>query len=1276
MPINSKFAGRTCALGLLAGLWAGPLYAAQTGGAAPTADRATALVGADHRLHRGGQSPDGRPVVEIGTGMNYWDGQQWSPSEAVFDLAADAFLAGRMNYQVRLEANLNSVGSVVVVTPDGTELRSTPVGIGLFDPVTGESLVIAALADCVGVQTADNTVVYENAFAGVCANLVYHIDKATFEQDVVLTGRLDPAAYGFDPKTAQLQVFTEFFGAPEPETVRRPLRVEKDPAVRRLRVQPDLFDEVLGFGQFVLGTGRAFTALSSGESGVAVGKTFGQIEGRTILVETLDFAALRDEFEALPDCKVEGDAAVLQGKRTTGYAGLPKAGSNRQARTVPGTTGPRRDFAQAARTPGVVVDYQASIGGTLSSSTIFRGDTTYFLGSAVICNGSATIEGGAVFKYPTNSTVSLKLTSTVTCRTSPYRPAVFTAADDDTVGDPIDTGIWSGYTGVVKTNGYGNPMVWVYNTSQNLSNLRFRFAQEAVRFEGTANAWALSHSQLANCIRGIVVNGSGSGSGTASLTVNNTVLAGVQYPINLNNASFSGTWNHCTFDTATRLVTATATTTFTARNSVFANIATNSSGSVTLAGNNNGFYAATGFGTTQTSSGSNPFQTVGAGRYYLASGSVFLNAGSTNSNVGAALLAEIKLRTTAPPLLLASAITTSTNLGLQAARDTDLPDLGYHYDPLDYAASGINVTNATLTLGEGVALATYGNVGFRLLGQAQLNTSGSPLLHNHLARYYNVQEQPTNWGGATLGTTISITPTNYGANPPSAQLRFVDFDGLAGGGFHLYTLSNGCSFALLQLKDCTFGSGLAAFDGPSTASLSLSNNLFEWVGTTFRSSAKVDAYNNLFRSGTNSLVNAGGTWTFRDNAFDSSIVAPGGTSIVASNNAYITTNITVSGRFTPTNAADVVLSSFTYASNTLGQFYHSSTTLDDKGSRTADLAGLYHYTCKTTQVKETNSVVDIGFHYVALGTNGLPADLEGDGLPDYLEDANGNGTVDSGETSWLEADSDFDGIGDGEERANGTDPLSAASTTQRLLSSFRFNSTNWIGDQGQVPLSTLALTNEPGVEGSAVPITGAAYSKKLNYRTIEGNGRPNMAFSSGTVCFWFKPNWASTSLGGTGPDPGAWGRLFNLGEWTSGATYGFWDIGLDPGGTQISLTEQDGLGHNSGAPWGYLNLASNTWVHLAVTYSPTYSAVYVNGAIVNGAAWGSLVPPKAIRDGGFFVGSDTSGAQQAQGSYDLLELYNYPMTSSQVASNYVWTVESGQGYGAQLFRPNGKSPVH
>ena len=40
--------------------------------------------------------------------------------------------------------------------------------------------------------------------------------------------------------------------------------------------------------------------------------------------------------------------------------------------------------------------------------------------------------------------------------------------------------------------------------------------------------------------------------------------------------------------------------------------------------------------------------------------------------------------------------------------------------------------------------------------------------------------------------------------------------------------------------------------------------------------------------------------------------------------------------------------------------------------------------------------MDVGFHLVALGTNGLPICTGGSGIPDYLADSNGNGVYDPG----------------------------------------------------------------------------------------------------------------------------------------------------------------------------------------------------------------------------------------------------------------------------------------
>jgi hypothetical protein len=143
------------------------------------------------------------------------------------------------------------------------------------------------------------------------------------------------------------------------------------------------------------------------------------------------------------------------------------------------------------------------------------------------------------------------------------------------------------------------------------------------------------------------------------------------------------------------------------------------------------------------------------------------------------------------------------------------------------------------------------------------------------------------------------------------------------------------------------------------------------------------------------------TWTFTDNLFDSMNSTFGSFTPVASNNAYrSTTSFGGTGNKT--------LTTLDFQSGPAGPYYFPTNgtnlaTLINAGSRTADLAGLYHFTTQTNQQKEAASQVDIGFHYIALDISGTvprPVDSDGDGIPDYVEDKNGNGSVDSGETDW------------------------------------------------------------------------------------------------------------------------------------------------------------------------------------------------------------------------------------------------------------------------------------
>lgn len=115
-------------------------------------------------------------------------------------------------------------------------------------------------------------------------------------------------------------------------------------------------------------------------------------------------------------------------------------------------------------------------------------------------------------------------------------------------------------------------------------------------------------------------------------------------------------------------------------------------------------------------------------------------------------------------------------------------------------------------------------------------------------------------------------------------------------------------------------------------------------------------------------------------------------------NAFLTNK----ARTTPTGAHDVIVTNFNWQTGWLGRFYlPTDSTVIDVGSVTAPTVGLYHFTTQTPDnSKETSSQVDMGYHYVGTDSSGRPIDSDGDGAPDYLEDVNGNGSVDSGETDW------------------------------------------------------------------------------------------------------------------------------------------------------------------------------------------------------------------------------------------------------------------------------------
>jgi len=72
-------------------------------------------------------------------------------------------------------------------------------------------------------------------------------------------------------------------------------------------------------------------------------------------------------------------------------------------------------------------------------------------------------------------------------------------------------------------------------------------------------------------------------------------------------------------------------------------------------------------------------------------------------------------------------MTVSTVLSPSVQRDGDIPDIGYHFDPLDYLASNLSITNISLLLTNGVAFGYFGNSAVELCAGAKFISEGSPI---------------------------------------------------------------------------------------------------------------------------------------------------------------------------------------------------------------------------------------------------------------------------------------------------------------------------------------------------------------------------------------------------------------------------------------------------------------------------------------------------------------------------------------------------------------------
>lgn len=937
--------------------------------------------------------------IELATGLNYKDssGNLVESKEEINPAPGGGAEAVQGEHKVYFPYDIYS-GAIEIITPDGEQLKCRPLGISYFDGTN--SVMVAELTNSVGQIISGNQVIYTNVLDGVAADLVLTYRKGGLESELVFREQPPaPEVFGLRSENARLELLTEWFNPPEPEQTASQTGTNDSGQA--------MADTTLRFGAMTMVPGKAFAVDATGTAtglqstnagqaitpadGIPVYKTWTTLEGRTFLVEEVWASDILPQLKALPapvKPPTQSMSVPANPHRNSAFRLLP---SVRPAR--PSTNSLRLAQNDLSRGPGVSLDYTLLNSGITTNYT-FQGDTTYLISGPVGLGGALTIEGGTVVKFANtnNPAITFYPTNTLTCQTAEWHPAIFTAVDDNTVGQNIGTGSPSGlygssYLSISGSTGAIAPV---------LKDIHFRYAANGIIVDNISST--LRDVQFVGCGAGVVVQSGG-------IYVRNALFAKVTNcfvlltsGLDAQNVTFAGDNVMMANSGSSNGVVLNLT------NCLFASVPTITSGSYSsLNAANNGFYNSPGFGTSQFTNTFYPFQTVGSGSYYLTNGTAFADNGTTN--IDPIWLAELPTRATFPPIVYSS-ITISTNieLGPRPVRDTNTPDLGYHYDPLDWCFGRVQV-NSNITFDAGTAVGWFelygGNDwGISLSNDSTNRFNGTVTSPCVFARYNTVQEGNGTWPNhGYLGGVTTVANSLGFAEIDAKFLHCYAFNWDPNHFRDFYAQLN------VHANECEFYDGDL---GGYWVGQFFTNCLFDrepQVGTDQRSAGIYWRNCTMHGGGVYALHDWSGTnlyWPvwIENCAFDGSSINMSDYSGGNTNITYCNYNAFLNGahRLIVQGSNDVVVTNtFTWQTGPLGFYYQATNSpLLNMGSVPASVVGLYHYTVLTNQTIEGTNIVSIGYHYVALDSNGNPLDFTGDGIPDYIADSNGNGVYDPG----------------------------------------------------------------------------------------------------------------------------------------------------------------------------------------------------------------------------------------------------------------------------------------
>jgi hypothetical protein len=200
----------------------------------------------------------------------------------------------------------------------------------------------------------------------------------------------------------------------------------------------------------------------------------------------------------------------------------------------------------------------------------------------------------------------------------------------------------------------------------------------------------------------------------------------------------------------------------------------------------------------------------------------------------------------------------------------------------------------------------------------------------------------------------------------------------------------------------------------------------------------------------------------------------------------------------------------------------------------------------------------------------------------------------------------------------------------------------WTSDYGTFPWSFTNLASSYRGDGSSLAVDSNSPAW-LRFRVTESGGTTNLAVDTGTVMFWFAPDWSSASSGGNGP--GTFGRLLEIGAYTTNSSEGWWSLYLDNTGNDIFFAAQtndfaSGVTTYLSAPIAW---TTNYFHFIALTYSATNTALYLDGVLATNGPALTVRPGPGTLANGFYIGSASNGVNQAHGLFNSLYTFNTPL---------------------------------